>query len=541
MTRSLSFLTSLLILPALFPTVAAQSTPPASAEIREQPIESAEVSVDGFRLFHVRGVRSYPAAVRAGVIAQRIRNIAADNEIAADSIAAWDDPAGTTIAAGSRFIMTVTDTDAAFEELPRSTVTKNFVTRIHAGVEDYRRRRQRDYLLKSAGYAAGATVALAILLALVLSLSRRLMDGLRNRYKERIRSLQVQKLEILHAERLWTTFSGVVQTLRAILVAVLCYVYFERCLRLFPWTTALAQSLLDYIVGPLRVIGSGIAGQIPNLFFLSIASIITHYLLKIIRLVFSGLEKGQITVGGFEPEWAWPTYRLIRLLIIALVLVVMYPYIPGAESAAFKGISIFFGVLFSLGSSSALSSVIAGYTMVYRRAFRIGDRVKIGDIVGDVTAMRVLVTHLRTLKNEEITVPNSLILTTQVLNYSSLAREKGLILHTTVTIGYDTPWRQVHGMLLDAADRTEGLLKEPGPYVLQKSLDDFYVSYELNAYTDAPSDMPGIYSRLHENIQDAFNAHGVQIMSPHYENDPAAIKVVPRDRWFEAPARKAES
>jgi small-conductance mechanosensitive channel len=232
-----------------------------------------------------------------------------------------------------------------------------------------------------------------------------------------------------------------------------------------------------------------------------------------------------------------PTYKIVRVLIIVLCAVVIYPYIPGTGSLAFKGISVFAGLLISLGASSAISNVIAGYMMTYRRAFRVGDRVKIGDYLGDVTAMRLLVTHLKTPKNEEVVVPNSLILNSQVVNYSSIAREKGLILHTDVTIGYDTPWRQVNALLLMAAEKTPGILREPKPFVFQKSLGDFYIDYELNAFTDAPHAMWQTYAELHKNILDAFNEYGVQITSPNYVLDPDNLKVVPKDRWYAAPAK----
>jgi small-conductance mechanosensitive channel len=248
------------------------------------------------------------------------------------------------------------------------------------------------------------------------------------------------------------------------------------------------------------------------------------------------VEKGNITFSGFYPEWAKPTYKIARFVVIALAAVVAFPYFPGSESPAFKGISIFLGVLLSLGSSSTVSNIIAGLDMTYRRAFLYGDWVKIGDLTGEVTRVRLLVTHLRTFKNEEVVIPNAIIQNSHVTNYSSLAREQGLILHTAVTIGYSTPWRQVHAFLLQAAEKTAGILRNPPPFILQTSLDDFYVRYELNAYTDAPQDMPTIYSDLHLNIQDAFNEYGVQIMSPHYIDDPKSPAVVPRERWYEPPA-----
>jgi small-conductance mechanosensitive channel len=221
---------------------------------------------------------------------------------------------------------------------------------------------------------------------------------------------------------------------------------------------------------------------------------------------------------------------------VAFTVVVAYPYIPGSDSQAFKGVSLFLGVIFSLGSSSVISNVIAGYTMTYRRAFRLGDRIQVGDVTGFVTEASLLVTRVRSVKNEEIVIPNSQILSSAVTNYSTLARADGVILHTTVGIGYETPWRQVEAMLLLAADRAEGTEKSPPPYVLQKSLGDFCVVYEINAYCRDANSIARAYTELHRNILDVFNEYGVQIMTPAYEGDPAVAKVVPRDQWYLVPA-----
>jgi small-conductance mechanosensitive channel len=258
------------------------------------------------------------------------------------------------------------------------------------------------------------------------------------------------------------------------------------------------------------------------------------------RLFFDAVARGSVTLDGFDREWAQPTYKIVRAAIIALALIVAYPYVPGSQSDAFKGVSLFLGVVLSLGSSSAIANIIAGYMMTYRRAFRIGDRVKIGQFIGDVIEFRLQVTHLRSFKNEEIIVPNSQILTSEVLNYSSIARTKGLILHTEVGIGYETPWRQVEAMLLVAADRTPGLLSDPRPFVWLKKLGDFAVTYELNAYCRDVHAMGRLYTALHRNILDVFNEYGVQIMTPAYENDPQTPKVVARQDWYAPPARQAE-
>jgi small-conductance mechanosensitive channel len=324
-------------------------------------------------------------------------------------------------------------------------------------------------------------------------------------------------------------------------VLAMVFIYLRYVLGLFPWTRGIGNSLAAIMIDPLRTMAAGVIGSVPNLAFLLVLVLVTRYVMKMIRLFFHSVATGTVTLRDFDADWAWPTYRLLRLFIIALALVVAYPYIPGSQSDAFKGVSLFIGVVFSLGSSSLIGNVIAGYSMTYRRAFKIGDRVKIGDYVGEVDRMRLLVTHLRTPKNEDVVVPNSVILGGEVVNYSAMARDRGLILHTTVGIGYETPWRQVEALLLEAAARTPGLLREPRPFVLQKLLGDFCVTYEINVYTDTPNVMMALYTDLHRHILDIFNEYGVQIMTPAYEGDPEQPKVVPKSDWYTAPAKTVDA
>jgi small-conductance mechanosensitive channel len=218
-------------------------------------------------------------------------------------------------------------------------------------------------------------------------------------------------------------------------------------------------------------------------------------------------------------------------LIIVFAIVIAYPYIPGSESDAFKGISVLLGIMFSIGSSSFISNIVAGYSLTYRRAFKLGDWIKIENDFGEVIDIKPFVTRIRSLKNEEVIIPNSNLINSQVINYSSLAKKRGLILHTTVGIGYETPWRLVQEMLKTAADRTEKLLKDPPPFVMQKSLGDFAILYEINAFCNDPSLMMHIYTALHQNILDVFNENNVQIMTPAYEGDPAEPKVVSKEKW----------
>ena len=264
-----------------------------------------------------------------------------------------------------------------------------------------------------------------------------------------------------------------------------------------------------------------------------------HYINKLIKFLATEIETGKLTINGFFPDWAKPTYNIVRFVLYAFMLVVIWPFIPGSDSDIFKGVSVFLGLLISLGSSTAIGNIVAGLVITYMRPFRLGDRVRIGDITGDVIEKAFLVTRLKTIKNEIVTIPNSAILNGNTLNYNVLAANEGLIVHTTVTIGYDNPWHTVHELLIQAAMETEGIDKDKKPFVLQTSLDDWYVSYQVNAYTKEPNRMAQIYSNLHQNIQDNFNKAGVEIMSPHYQTlrDGNEIAIPPsyRPKGYEVP------
>jgi small-conductance mechanosensitive channel len=257
-------------------------------------------------------------------------------------------------------------------------------------------------------------------------------------------------------------------------------------------------------------------------------------------MIFGEIGKGNLAFPGFYAEWAEPTSRLIRMLVLVLVVIIIFPYLPGSKSPAFQGISIFVGVLLSLGSSSAVANAIAGIILTYMRSFAVGDWVRIGDTVGEVVEKNMLVARIVTQKREIITIPNATVMNGSVMNYTREAKNGGVIFHTTVTIGYDAPWKTVHQLLIDAARATEHVLHTPAPFVLQTALNDFYVSYELNAYTDVPIEMQFIYSELHENIQDRFNEAGVEICSPHFsslrDGNTIAIPAQNRPRGYTAPA-----
>jgi len=386
----------------------------------------------------------------------------------------------------------------------------------------------------------GLLVAITALAALLIWASVALLGwlnrGMERRAKRHLDRLEKASHRIIHSGQIWSWVGGLTRGLRLVAVIAIVLVWLSTALGLYPWTRPLAASIFQLVLNPLRELGTGIVHSIPDIAFLVVLAMLVRFILRVVRTFFLRVERGWIRLENFDHDWAMPTYRILRVVIIAFAIVVAYPYIPGSDSDAFKGVGIFMGVVLSIGSTSFIANMIAGYSLTYRAAYREGDRVRIGEHVGDVVEVRALGTRLRTAKNEEVNIPNSIVLASAVVNYSAFTRSEGLILHTEVGIGYDTPWRQVEAMLKMAAARTEGLLSEPEPFVLQRSLGDFTVVYELNAYCRDAQDMNTYYSRLHSNIQDVFNEYGVQIMSPNYEHDPEQPKIVRPEDFYLAPA-----
>ena len=517
----------------------------AKAPAAPAPIPGAPVQVQGKTLFVIQeGYFSFTAQDRAKALESRILDFSRQSKSRIEGLRVYDDENTTAIADGDAVIMTITAQDAKAAGESRQALAHEDAVKIREAAESLRQQHSWRAISIGALWGIVATLAALLILKLFTMLFRRVYAGIRSLRGKYIRTIRIQRLELLPAERITSLLVTVARALRALLTFALVYAYVSFIFSLFPWTRGYANLLLDYVLYPLRAVGQAAIAFVPNLFFIGVILAVAYYLTKLIHFFFVQLEKQTISLSGFYPEWAQPTYKIVRLLVIAFTLVVVFPYLPGAKSPAFQGVSIFFGLLFSLGSTSAVANVVAGTVLTYTRAFQIGDRVQVGDTVGDVFGRNFLVTSIRTIKNEEISIPNSMVLGSHITNFSSVAREQGLILHTSVTIGYDAPWRVVHELLIDSAAATENILPEPKPFVLQTGLDDFYVRYQLNAYTDKPSVMARTYSDLHQNIQDKFNDAGVEIMSPHYHGvrDGNAIAIPPHyvPKNYAAPAFRIE-
>jgi len=521
--------------PITLPPAHAQQPP--AAPVPAGPVQSrSAVTLDGEVIFYVTNFKAYSSEMRARRISGALQKVADDDAISPSALTLLDDAISTDLMVGDQILLSIVDADAGAAGVSRLELGKQLLSKTRAAIEKYRGNRAPRNLLMSCLFTLLATLAFVAILVVFVRGNRRFMVWL----QARIPLVQVHSRELVRADWALRVVTGVWGPIRLVILCGLSIAYLQVVLSLFPWTRAFASRILNYVVVPLKVMASGIAPEIPGLLFIAVLGVVTYYFLKVTRFLFSEIECGRIVFPRFYPDWSRPTFNIIRILGIACALIVAFPYIPGSNSLAFQGVSVFLGVLLSLGSTSAVSNLVAGVLLTYMRAFKVGDVVTIENSTGVVTAVSMFVTHVRTFRNEEISIPNAMVLATHVTNFSNAAREKGLILHTSVAIGYDTPWRQVEALLLMAAQRTAGLLEEPAPFVLQTALDDFCIRYDLHVSTGDPLGMRRAYSALHANIQDAFNEYGVQIMTPHYEADRNAPTVVPKERWFTSPAKSPQ-
>ncbi len=473
-------------------------------------------------LFHIQaGIGSFSPEFRSQVISKRLIDLAKDTGVNLDTLQIVDneDTATVDIRVGNSALVTIADVDAVAAGKSRKDLADQYLRSIKESINRFRDSYSIQSILRGIAYTLIATIILVGSFIAIVKSTPRFYRYLRNWRDTRLPAFKLFGTEILSANRVFDLISETIKVLRLTLFLVILYLYINLVLSFFPWTKGLSRILFSYVVKAIDTLGSGLIAYLPNLFFLAIIYFFTSYILKVIRFLFEEVEHGNITFTGFYREWAKPTYKLIQFLIFTFAATVAFPYLPGSGTPAFQGVSLFLGLLISLGSSSVISNIFAGIILTYTRAFQIGDRVKITDTIGDVVDKTLFVTRICTIKNVVITIPNSSVLSSHVINYSVAITDSAtppLILHTTITLGYDVPWRKVHDALREAAIATEHILANPAPFVLQTSLDDFYVSYELNAYTDSPRTMAKIYSELHQNIQDKCNEADIEILSPHY-------------------------
>lgn len=418
---------------------------------------------------------------------------------------------------GDRLLFSVLEEDVdreakqSFDALVKTTQANLVKAR-----QSWHQMRDTPLLLKGLLHAALATLVLGVLIAAVYLGSRKavqLLEAMRDRLAQRHDYIDWR-------EFLGRLAVGLMKGVQWLVLLVLAYAWLSFVLQSFALTEPLAQHLSRWIWGQIHWVGNGFMSSLPGLMTVLIVLFITRAIADLLAYFFNAVRQGRVTLPFLHPETTTATKRLVLVMVWGLGVAVAYPYLPGSSSEAFKGLSVLFGLMITLGSSGLVTQAMSGLVVIYARALRKGDFVEVNGVQGVVAEVAVLATKIVSVRNEEITIPNSVLISNPIHNYSKLATSQGTLLSTQVTIGYDAPWRQVHALLIGAAQKTPGLRATPTPYVYQRALSDFYVEYELFASIDNPIERIPVLSALHAHIQDAFNEHGVQIMSPHFFAQP---------------------
>ena len=516
--RFLAFALVFIGVRAISPAVASQgenSNPPQEEEIKQigYPVFGAFQDT----LFSVYSrLGSLTAEERARRITDRIQNLARNDRYVSDSLKVEELENGYDILYGNEIIGTVSPGDIRNDKYTIHTLAEAVRDVIDQDILNYKEETRMEAWLKRIALAALTILVAGLIFLLVQKGTARFITWVSTRKQGLFKDLSYKGYTFLTGEKELVLVIRAVKILKWIFLVILLYLSLPVLFSIFPFSRDWSDDILDWVLTPIGKIFESTLEYLPNLFSILVIIFFMRYLIKFIKFIFKEIESERLAVSGFHPDWAMPTYNIVRFLLFAFTLVLIFPYLPGSDSPIFKGVSVFIGVIFSLGSSSAITNMIAGLVITYMRPFKPGDRIKIADVSGDVIEKTILVTRIRTPKNEIITIPNSSVLTGNTINYSLQAEQQGLILFTSVTLGYDIPWRKIHETLIEAALATKFVEKDPKPYVLQTSLDDFYVTYQLNAFTKEASKQAMIYSELHQNIQDFCQKNGIEIMSPHY-------------------------
>ena len=432
-----------------------------------------------------------------------------------DSIYIFDGEFTTDIMIGEELVMSVTDNDGLWQNKTRQELAAEYRTIIEAKIEQLHAQYGLKRKLMGVVYVLGAMLALGLLIWATNFCYRRWRYRLLRMLLRRTRPLAIKDYEVLNLHRQGILFLTGFNVLRYLIIFLLLFIFVPMFFVAFPETKSFTFTIFGYVWNPFVNILKSVVSFLPKFFQIVVIVFCFRYLVKGLHYLMNEIGSGRLKINGFYADWAQPTYLILRVLCYSFMIVMIWPLLPSSESEVFQGVSVFIGIIVSLGSSSIIGNVMAGMVMTYMRPFHVGDFIKYGDTEGFVIEKTVLVTRIRTRKNDVITIPNSNLMTSQTTNYTFSAHNYGVIVHTKVTIGYDMPWQQIRDLLLDAAAKTAHLQKKPEPFVRITALDDFYVEYEINAYTRKSDLLGDIYSELHQNILDSFHSNGVEIMSPH--------------------------
>ena len=475
------------------------------------------VVVEGDTLFYLYTKRGgYTPLQRAEMIDAAIMQLGKRFTLHPDSVYIESSDIVTDLMYGNKVIASFTDQDGLWEGRSREQLATDKRKIVVQKLKELKEEHSLWQLGKRILYFVLVLAGQYLLFWLTGWLFRKLKVRIQKLKDTRLKPISIQNYELLDTQRQVNLLIFLSNLLRYVIMLLQLLITVPLLFAIFPQTKGLAYQIFSYIWNPIKNILVGIVDYIPNLFAILIICFAVKYLVRLVHYLSREVEAGRLKFGGFYPAWAMPTYHIIRFLLYAFMIAMIYPYLPGAKNGVFQGISVFVGLIISLGSSTVIGNVIAGLVITYMRPFKLGDRIQLNDTTGNVIEKTPLVTRIKTPKNEVVTIPNSFIMSSHTVNYSASAREYGLIIHSEVTIGYDVPWRQVHQLLIEAALNTPGVIDDPRPFVLETSLSDWYPVYQINAYIREADKLAQIYSDLHQNIQDRFNEAGVEIMSPHY-------------------------
>ncbi|MFK1814801.1 mechanosensitive ion channel family protein [Bacteroides fragilis] len=475
------------------------------------------VVVEGDTLFYLYTKRGgYTPLQRAEMIDAAIMQLGKRFTLHPDSVYIESSDIVTDLMYGNKVIASFTDQDGLWEGRSREQLATDKRKIVVQKLKELKEEHSLWQLGKRILYFVLVLAGQYLLFWLTGWLFRKLKVRIQKLKDTRLKPISIQNYELLDTQRQVNLLIFLSNLLRYVIMLLQLLITVPLLFAIFPQTKGLAYQIFSYIWNPIKNILVGIVDYIPNLFAILIICFAVKYLVRLVHYLSREVEAGRLKFGGFYPDWAMPTYHIIRFLLYAFMIAMIYPYLPGAKNGVFQGISVFVGLIVSLGSSTVIGNVIAGLVITYMRPFKLGDRIQLNDTTGNVIEKTPLVTRIKTPKNEVVTIPNSFIMSSHTVNYSASAREYGLIIHSEVTIGYDVPWRQVHQLLIEAALNTPGVIDDPRPFVLETSLSDWYPVYQINAYIREADKLAQIYSDLHQNIQDRFNEAGIEIMSPHY-------------------------
>jgi small-conductance mechanosensitive channel len=524
-----------------FCLAALASAATAQTGITEVPArESAPVIIANRNIIVLRGpIAGYSARERAQASMRRIDQALegeGDKEVTTAT-----DPDGTQVLIGSKlaFLVTRIDIEPDAGETTQN-VAREAARRLQRAMTEFREQRTPRYLAIAAGWTLLATLVYLALLRLFYKVDQAVGRRFGAMAALQVEKVHVHGVSVFDAHQIRWVARRLVTVLAWALGLFATYTWVSLVLKLFPYTRPWGEEMEDGLFAILRNILLGVAKAIPGVLVVILIVLLTYGVTRVADLFFQRIQQGKLTLGSLDADTVVPTRRLFQLAVWAFALALAYPYLPGAETEAFKGVSVLLGVMVSIGASSLVGQAASGLILMYTRAFRLGEFVRIGETQGTVVGLGAFATRIRTGLGDEVLLPNSYALQNTTHNYSRSGHEVGFLINTGVTIGYATPWRQVHAMLEEAARRTQAIATDPLPYVRQTALSDFYVDYRLIAYapTDSPEERADILSRLHANIQDVFNENGVQILSPHYMMEPREAQIVPKARWWTSPAQK---